>query len=417
MTLAGTWKKLYPLTEVHPKLNEDRTILLESPVIDCAPNLPQRAATPDKKLTFLRDSGFYAELRRRVDDYFVSSGHNERDCWPMYLKTAILFSCLAAAYGLLVFVAQAWWQALPLAALLGLSAAAIGFNVQHDGGHNAYSNRPWINRLMARSLDVLGGSSYIWHWKHAVLHHTYANITGHDTDIELGLLGRLSPHQPRLPFHRWQHIYLWPLYGMMAMKWHFFDDFRQLAEGRLGEHAFPRPTRSDLLVFVAGKMVFFTLLFGIPLMFHSIGVVLAVYAVTAIVLGMVLSIVFQLAHSVEEAEFPLPRADTGTIENTWAIHQVETTVDFARSSRAAAWFLGGLNFQIEHHLFPRVCHVHYPAISQVVEATCREYGVRYAEHGTFSAGLGSHFRWLRRMGQPNPRVEGRVEDCAVDPVG
>lgn len=368
------------------------------------------------KVTFRRDSGFYAELRRRVDDYFVRSGKNERDCWPMYLKTAILVTCFAVSYSLLVFVAQSWWQALPLAALLGVSAAFIGFNVQHDGGHNAYSNRPWINRLMARSLDVLGGSSYIWHWKHAVLHHTYANITGHDTDIELGLLGRLSPHQPRLAFHRWQHIYLWPLYGLMAMKWHFFDDFKDLAIGRLGQHAFPRPKGSDLLVFVAGKVLFFTLLFGIPLQFHSIGVVLTFYGVTAIVLGMVLSVVFQLAHSVGEAEFPMPRPDTGTIENTWAIHQVETTVDFARSSRVAAWCLGGLNFQIEHHLFPRICHIHYPAVSKVVEATCREYGVRFAEHGTFRAGLASHLRWLKRMGQLEPCVDSRPGEGTVAPT-
>jgi linoleoyl-CoA desaturase len=118
------------------------------------------------------------------------------------------------------------------------------------------------------------------------------------------------------------------------------------------------------------------------------------------VAGVVVSVVFQLAHCVEEAEFPLPREDSGLVENAWAIHQVETTVDFARGSRVESWLLGGLNFQIEHHLFPRVCHVNYPAISKLVEQTCQEFGVKYREHVSFRAGLASHFRWLRRMGTP-----------------
>jgi linoleoyl-CoA desaturase len=184
----------------------------------------------------------------------------------------------------------------------------------------------------------------------------------------------------------------------MAINWHLVGDFRDVIPGRIGEHRLPRPKGWDLVVFVIGKVSFFALAFGIPLLFHPVWVVVSFYAAAAMVLGLVLSVVFQLAHCVEEAEFPLPRQDTGRIENAWAIHQVETTVDFARHSRVAAWLLGGLNFQIEHHLFPRICHVHYPAISKLVEETCRELGVKYSEHKTFWSGIASHFRWLRRMG-------------------
>jgi linoleoyl-CoA desaturase len=318
----------------------------------------------------------------------------------MYLKTAVIVVAFAATYALLVFAASAWWQALPLALLLGLIAVEIGFNIQHDGGHHAYSDSPWVNKAMAMALELLGGSSYLWHWKHVASHHTYVNITGHDGDIDLGYLGRLTPHQRRFPFHRWQHFYLWPLYGMMAIKWQLYDDFRDVFRGRIGEARFPRPRGWDLAVFVAGKASFVALAFGIPMLFHPAWVVLVFYSVAALVLGIVLSVVFQLAHCVEAAEFPLPGAESGRIDNAWAVHQVETTVDFARRSRAAAWLLGGLNFQIEHHLFPRVCHVHYPAISKVVEATCREFGVRYSEHVSVWAGLTSHFRWLRQMGKP-----------------
>jgi linoleoyl-CoA desaturase len=302
---------------------------------------------------------------------------------------------------MLVFLAQTWVHGLVLSVALGVSAAAIGFNVQHDGGHHAYSNLPWVNTLMAMGLELLGGSSYLWRWKHGVLHHTYVNISGHDTDIDLGLLARLTPVQRRLAFHRWQHLYLWPLYALMVVKWHLVADFRRLISGRMGGYAFPRPRGWDLAILVASKVVFFAVGFGIPLWFHSVGAVLGCYAVVAGVAGLLLSVVFQAAHCVEDAAFPVPDASTGRMEHAWAIHQVETTADFARGSRVAAWFLGGLNFQIEHHLFPRISHVHYAALSTLVEQTCREFGVRYTAFTSFRAALASHFRWLRRMGAPD----------------
>jgi linoleoyl-CoA desaturase len=361
---------------------------------------PRRGGTSDRKLTFARGNEFQTDLRRRVDEYFQSSGRRQRDCPQMYVKTAILLASLAALYGLLVFVAQAWWSALPLAALLGLVIACIGFNVQHDGGHGAYSDHRWVNKLMALTFDLIGGSSYYWHHKHGVFHHTYTNVTGLDKDVDLGLLARLTPQQKRLPFHRWQHYYLWPLYGLMAIKWNLFNDFRDVVTGRMDGHPVARPRGWDLVSFLAGKAVFFSLTFGIPLLLHPAWVVLLFYGVMALVAGIVLSVVFQLAHCVEEADFPQPHNDAGCIDKPWAVHQVETTVDFARDSRVASWLLGGLNFQIEHHLFPRICHVNYPAISKIVEQTCRDHGVKYAVHLSFWAGLAAHYRWLRRLGRP-----------------
>jgi linoleoyl-CoA desaturase len=346
------------------------------------------------------DNVFHNELRRRVDAYFATTGQSQRDCWQMYLKTAILLAVFFGSYLLLVFVAQAWWQALPLAILLGLTAAGIGLNVQHDGGHHAYSNHAWVNNLMAVTLDLLGASSYLWHGKHVVFHHAYTNIEGQDTDIDLGFLGRLTPHQPRYRFHRWQHYYLWPFYGFMAIQWTLYNDFQEVITGRIHDHRFPRPRGWDLVTFIAGKAVFLTLAFGVPMLFHPWWVVLPFYGVAAFVLGLVLAVVFQLAHCVEEARFPLPESDSGRIENAWAVHQVETTVDFARRSHVVTWLLGGLNFQVEHHLFPRVCHIHYPALSKLVESTCQDFGVRYAEHRSFWSGMAAHFRWLRRLGMP-----------------
>jgi linoleoyl-CoA desaturase len=364
------------------------------------------------RLVFGRDNAFHKEARRRVDEYFRNTGRRQRDCPAMYLKTAVILTFFAGLYTFLVFFAATWWQAFPLAFLLGLSVAAIGFNIEHDGGHQAYSNYAWVNRLMAMTLDLVGGSSYIWHWKHSVVHHTYVNITDHDADIDVAPFGRLTPHQRLFRFYRWQQYYLWPLYGVNVIKWHLYDDFRDVMLGRVGSTRMPRPKRWELVGFIGGKLLLVTLALALPLLVHPTWIVLLFYVVTVSIAGVVVSVVFQLAHCVEEAEFPLPRENHLSMENAWAVHQVETTVNFARRSRVQSWLLGGLNFQIEHHLFPRICHVNYPALSHLVEQTCRDFGVRYREHSSFRAGLSSHFRWLRRMGASAKTLSG-VPSCSV----
>jgi len=365
-------------------------------------NAPPTAGT-EAKLRFTGSNDFHQVLRRRVDEYFRSTGRSPRDAWQMYVKTGVILAWFFASYALLVLWADAWWQAVPLALLMAGAVGAIGFNVQHDGGHRAYSDRQWINGLTALSLDMVGGSSYVWRWKHSVFHHAWVNIQDHDADIDLGRIARLSPHQPLRPIQRWQHWYMWFLYGIMTVRWQLYGDFRDLIAGNVGTpQKFPPPRGWDLAGLIGGKLLFVLLAFGIPLWFHAFWVVAVFYVMSMAVVGVLLAVVFQLAHCVEEAQF-LPAPDgSAEVHNAWAIHQVESSVNFARGNRVMAWLLGGLNFQIEHHLFPRVCHVHYPALSKLVEQTCQEFGVRYREHRSFLAGVASHFRWLRRMGQPTP---------------
>ena len=343
------------------------------------------------------------ELRRRVDAYFEKSGQSSRDCPQMYFKTATILAWFFAAYLLLILVATHWWSILPLAVVLGLAMAAVGFNIQHDAGHRAYSARSWINKMMSLTLDLVGGSSYLWDWKHNSIHHTYTNLSGYDDDINIGFLGRLAPDQKHYGFHRLQGLYLWLLYGFLAIKWHLVDDFYNIAVGRVGSHKIRRPRGFDLLIFIAGKVVFFSMAFVIPMLLHPVWAVLTVYAIAAFVSGVVLSVVFQLAHCVGEADFPMPVATEkgeSRVENSWAIHQVLTTANFARSNRVLSWFLGGLNFQVEHHLFHKICHIHYPALSKVVEQVCDEFGVRYNANTSFFSAVRSHFRWLVLMGRP-----------------
>ena len=357
---------------------------------------PALAAKPAR---YSPRTNFSIEIDECVEEYFLVRKLRKRDLPKMYMKTGIVLGwCVLSYLGLLH--ASTPWQAVVLSISLGLAMAAVGFNVMHDGNHGAYSRHAWINQIMARTLDLFGGSAYFWRFKHNVAHHTYTNISGQDDDISLGILGRLSPHDPWHRFYRFQHIYIWGLYALMALEWQTVGELRNLfANRRIGMTHVPFPGHWEHAFFWVGKAVFFGLAFALPLAFHPFGSVLACYAISAVTLGMTLGVVFQLAHCVEETHFEQPPTEHAVVDREWAAHQVQSTADFAPRSRLITWYVGGLNYQIEHHLFPRICHLHYPALAPIVESVCRKYGVRHFTHPTVGSAIKSHARLLRRMGR------------------
>lgn len=355
-------------------------------------------STIEEKVRFLGMGAFQADLRTRVDEWFERSGRSSNANGAMRLKTAVVLAWSAASWGLLVFGEIHGWQAPLLAVSLGLGLAGIGFNVMHDANHGSWSKHARVNGTLAFTSDLLGASSWLWRQKHNVLHHTYANIVGMDPDVESGSFLRLAPSQPLHPWHRFQHLYAWPLYGVFMIKWWFIDELRELLTGRIEGHRFPRPRGWDLAALALGKLLFLAWAVVIPVVVHPTWAVVPLWLLATGTLGIVLASVFQLAHCVVDADFVAPR--DGALQTDWAAHQVASTVDFARGSRFLAWYLGGLNFQVEHHLFPKICHVHYPALAPIVEATCRDHGLRYRAQPTLRRALAGNVRWLRIMGAP-----------------
>jgi linoleoyl-CoA desaturase len=348
---------------------------------------------------------FYSELKALVREHVSDPVRARRAQRRIYVKTVVMLGWAGASWALLMFFASGWWQGGIFAISLGLALAGIGFNVTHDANHGAYSKHPWVNRSLRWSLDLIGASSYVWRVKHNVVHHTYTNISGADGDIEQLPFLRLAADQRRRWFHRYQHLYAWPLYGLFAVKWQMFGDITQLHIGHIEGTALPWPRGRELLGFWVGKLAFLTWAVALPLLFHPLWHVALGFLVASFVLAFVLALTFQLAHCVEEAETASVEemAEVGRVE--WARHQVETTVDFAPASRFLAWYMGGLNFQIEHHLFSRVCHTHYPSLAPIVQDACGRHGIRYQVHLTLAEAVGSHVRWLRRMGrtvEPSP---------------
>jgi linoleoyl-CoA desaturase len=233
------------------------------------------------------------------------------------------------------------------------------------------------------------------------------------------VLGRLSPHQRWYRLHRLQHFYVWALYALLAVEWQMTGEVRNLLSKRVvGSTRVPTPPLREQVIFWAGNLVFFGLAFGLPLAFHSWTAVVACYLLATVTLGLVLSTVFQLAHCCQAAQFRAVSVDGRSVPRSWTEHQIECTVDFARGNRWLSWYLGGLNFQIEHHLFPKICHVHYPALAPIVEEVCRNNGVAYCMYSTVRAAPVSHVRWLRRMGQrPEAASGGQSENAGVERAG
>ncbi len=343
---------------------------------------------------YLPHGAFFRDLNEAVDGHFESTKTSRQATPGMWFKTIFILTWFVSSWAVLVFAAATWWQALAAALSLGLAMAGIGFNIQHDGGHRATSDTQGWNRAMALTLDVLGGSSYIWHWKHNVQHHTTPNVMGHDSDIDIEPFVRLAPEQQWRPAHRYQHLYTWFLYALLAIKWHFLDDIKDVITGHIGTRSFPRPKGFDLVAFVGGKTFFFTWAFVIPAFFHPWWHVLLGYVVVSVVVSLALALTFQAAHCVVGVAFP-----SGEGQREWAKHQVMTSVDFAPRHPFWTWYLGGLNYQLEHHLFPRICHVHYPALAPLVRAVCEKHGVPYQVMPSAGFALASHARFLAQMGR------------------
>ena len=364
---------------------------------------PTLAKPPVRSLQFTQQRGFRKTLNDRVNAHLREHGIPERDTPRMAVKTAIALGWWLATYLLLLLGGFPPLVNLALCFVFAFAIASIGFNVMHDANHRGYSDRPRVNRLVSLSAELVGISGFRWRTKHNVWHHTYTNIAGFDDDVESYGLMRLTPRAPWKPLHRFQAFYFPLVYSLIAFDF-ILRDFLMVFLGRSdANHVYPKMSAGDKVTFWIGKLVYAILMFGLPLLVFPWWQVLIGYMVVMLVVGLLLGVVFQLAHISGEAEFPEPLTDPLRIENEWAAHQVETTVDFAPRSRLLNFYVGGLNYQIEHHLLPHICHLNYPHLAPIVAATCKEFGLPYHCYPTWGAALAGHWRQLYALGRGDAR--------------
>lgn len=351
------------------------------------------------KVTFNnKHAYFFQSLKAAIETYFKENNIRKTGNTRLYIKTVVLIPAAIALYLLLLFVSIPVLPGLLLSGLLGFVLACIGFNVMHDACHGSYSRKRWVNELLGLTLNALGSNAFIWKQKHNVIHHTYTNIDGVDDDIAKSPVIRECSTQPWAPIHRIQHLYLPLMYSVSSLLWVFLTDFIKYLSRKVYRTPLQPMKLNDHIIFWASKVLYVVFYIFIPILCVGWQGWLAGFLAMHAVMGFTLSIVFQLAHVVEETEFETVAQEDKVIENEWAIHQIKTTANFSPGNKIVSWFAGGLNYQIEHHLFPRISHVHYPAISKIVKAKCAEYGLPYHSIPTMMLAVRSHFRLMKAMG-------------------
>lgn len=351
-------------------------------------NLP-KFATPE--------ISFHAELKKRITSYFEEVGKATTGNYQLFLKAVILMVGFVFVYIHLVFFTPTTWLALLECLVLGGFTAAIGFNVMHDGAHGSFSKYKWVNNLAALSLNFLGANNFMWKTKHNIIHHAYTNVDGIDDDIEARPFLRLCETQKFYKMHRYQHWYFWMAYSLLYIWWVFVTDYKKYFRRKIGPVPIKQMKWSDHVSFWTFKLLHAFLFVALPIYLLGFTPWLIGFLVYGLFTGFVLSIVFQLAHTVEDTSFPHPDAVTNKMEDEWAIHQLKTTANFATRNKLVSWLVGGLNFQIEHHLFPKISHVHYPAISNIIRQVCQEFGVRYIEYSKVRYAVASHVAFLKQL--------------------
>ncbi|GAB5520732.1 MAG: acyl-CoA desaturase [Rhodothermales bacterium] len=360
-----------------------------------------------KKVRFSNKNAkaFIKDVRGRVNAHFKENGISQKANAAMVLKTCIILGGTVATYMLLLSGWFTLWQMLGLCVLLGMGMAGIGFSVAHDALHGAYSHNPTINKLLGYTFDLMGANGYMWKITHNVIHHTYTNIDGIDEDLTVSPLLRLSPGAPRLWFHKYQHIYGFAAYSFATLNWVFAKDYQQFMKKDIGPYQNKKHPKSEIVTLIWTKLAHYALTIVVPLIVldvtwwqFAIG-----FLAMHLTAGTILGIIFQLAHVVEGPEYPQPD-DEGMMEYAWLIHEMHTTANFAFNNHPLSWYIGGLNYQIEHHLFPQVCSIHYPKIRSIVQEVAAEYDVPYHYHPSLLAAMKSHYNMLKHFGQPQPAM-------------
>jgi linoleoyl-CoA desaturase len=347
-----------------------------------------------------KNNSFHQDLKSSVEKYFLATGVSRTGNWKLYIKALTLVPAAIGLYFLLIFGHMAVIPGILISGLLGFVLASIGFNIMHDACHGSYSRKSWVNNIMGLSLNLLGGNAFIWKFKHNIIHHTYTNIDGIDDDIAKSPVMRQCESQKWVKAHRFQHFYVILLYAISSFTWVSIMDFTKYFKKKIHNTDLQKMNFQEHLIFWLSKILYVIFYIAIPVHFVGWSAWAIGFSSMHFVLGLTLALVFQLAHVVEDAEFVFaPGIEPQKIEEEWAIHQVKTTANFAPRNKVISWFVGGLNFQIEHHLFPKVSHVHYPAIAGIVKNVCDKHRVHYNEFQTMRAAVASHFRMMRMLGR------------------
>ncbi len=340
--------------------------------------------------------GFYNTLKHRVNTYFHENKISRFATPQAIIKATALFSLFISTYIIILTVELSFGLFLLAWFFQGVFIIFAAMSIVHDAAHGAFSRRKWVNALLLRFANLVGGDGYMYKYKHTVSHHPYTNIHGIDIDLEQSGMVRVTPFTKSKKKHRYQYWYMKILYPFYILFWVLMRDFKYYRMEKIGpvkaHHA-----RIHWAMLFTSKLFYFFYMLVLPywLLPYPFWQVFLGFFIMHMGSGIVAMFALLSNHVVEDSLFVVPD-DDGLIPCTWGEHQLRTTDDYSPDSRLISFMFSGLNHHVAHHLFPRYCHVHYPVITKMVRAAAREFGLRY-RFNSITGGLYSHFRLLRKL--------------------
>jgi linoleoyl-CoA desaturase len=365
-----------------------------------------------QKLKFVRfapvmKNGFYETVNANVDSYFLENKISPYANSAMWIKTVVMLSLYMVPCVLMItgVAAGNYWLFYGFWIMMALGMVGIGTSVMHDAQHGSYSANKNVNTFIGFILEIIGGYAVTWRIQHNVLHHTFTNVAGLDEDIDSIKLLRFSPRQLKRWYHKYQYLYVWFFYMMMTLFWMTAKDYLQVIRYKQHDLLVRQKVslRQALFRLTVYKIFYYGYIMVLPILFSGMPWyhVLFGFLLMHFTAGLILSCIFQPAHIMESSGFALPVKikEKRQMENSWAIHEVANTTDFGQNKRFLTWFIGGLNFQIEHHLFTNICHVHYPKLAPIVRSVAASFGIPYHVQPSFFKALGLHVDMLKKLGR------------------
>lgn len=341
---------------------------------------------------------FYQTVSERIEQYFNTS-QNSRLANPFfYLKASILVAFYLGCYWVLLKCESTLYAVIAMICM-GPLAILIGINVAHDAAHSAISSKAWVNRTFLHLFDMLGANSYMWRMRHVFSHHSFPNILHEDADLKQNPLVRIFPTDVLHKIHKYQFIYAPFLYLLYTINWLYFRDFKDFKARKIGSLTHPRHPSWEWIKLFLFKSLYLFAMIVLPLAISPL--TSAWFIVGFLCMNFAASITITLAlipsHVAEHSRFPLPDNE-GLMPHSWSHHQVLTVIDFATQNWMLNLLFGGFNHHVTHHLFPGICHVHYPKLTPIIAQTCREYGLDYRHESSFLNAYFAHYRLLKNNG-------------------
>ncbi len=350
-------------------------------------------------------NNFSKDLAKRFKQYFEENKISYYATPAMWFKAFVALSSWVLVYA---FIMSDMLSTLPEAAyyislicaftLLGFANIFIAFAISHDAAHGAFSKKKWVNTLMGLTFNFVGGNIYLLQKIHST-HHRFANIHGIDPQMESHGLLRNTPYEKYLPKHRFQHVYVVLIYALAYLHWVVIKDFKWMFfESHIGNEKNIVHPLKEKVILVVSKIIYFCLNLALPLLFLSAPawVVILGFISIHVLPGMTFALIFQANHVFDGTTYPVPD-DEGKISDNYATHTLRTTLDFARKNKLATFLMGGINVHAVHHMFPRYCHIHNTALTEIMLEVCDEYGYTYNEVPTFTEAVKIHFQMLKQL--------------------